>query len=185
MSRVPYLSREDLSAADQSAFDRISGPRGGQLAKVFSLALNSPEAAARIGELGAYVRFESEVSPDVREIAILATSREMNCQYEFTHHVPLARQAGVREEVIEAIKIRSTRKLIPQESVFIDYAKKVLKNEVNDATSSGVEHLVGRKGLVDITVVISYYAMLAHVMEALGVELEEGLEPLMPKAAAD
>ena len=53
----------------------------------------------------------------------------------------------------------------------------MLKNEVNDATSSGVEHLVGRKGLVDITVVISYYAMLAHVMEALGVELEEGLEP--------
>ena len=181
MPRVPYISREDLAPDMQGNYDRIANARGGRVPRVLSLALNSPEAASRLGDLGAYVRFHSQISDHIREITILAAARELNCQYEFTHHEPLAREVGVRELVIEGIKNRTTKGMIPQESVFIDYAKQVLRNRVNDPTFAAIEHLLGRQGAVDLTVLVGYYALLAHVMEAMGVELEEGEEPLLPE----
>ena len=180
MSRVPYVSREKLPAPQQQFYDRIAAPRGGRAPKVFELFLNSPEMAARIGDVGAYARFQSLVPGDAREIAVLTTAREMGCQYEFTHHVPLARKEGVREPVIEGIKAGNTRGLLPKESVFIDYARQVLSNRVNDATFQAIEHLLGRKGAVEMTMLVGYYSMIAHVMIALGVELEEGVAPLLP-----
>ena len=180
MARVPYVAREDLPDDHQRFYDDISNARGGRMANVFSLLLNAPELAGRIGNVGAYLRFASQIPDDAREITILTTAFEMKCQYEFTHHVPIAQRAGVRDEVIQGITSRSNRGLLPKESVFIDYARKVVNNKVDDATYAAIEHLLGRQGAVEITVVAGYYSMLAHSMLALGVELEENVAPLMP-----
>lgn len=182
MARVPYVSRERLPADQQQYWDRIAKPRGGRVARVFELALNSPELAALMGDVGSYVRFRAQVPGDARETAILATAREVGCQYEFSHHVPLARKEGVRDLVIEGIKARTTKGMLPKESVFVDYAWRVLRGKVDNATFQAVEHLLGRGGVVDLTGLIGYYAMLGHVMVALGVELEEGVQPLMPES---
>ena len=180
MARVPYITRDDLSTDEQRHHDGIIDPRGGRLAAVFSLLLNSPEMAALVGEVGAYARFRSHIPDDAREIAIITTARELGCQYEFTHHVPIGLKAGVRDVVIEAITAGNTRGLIPQESVYIDYTKQIIERRVNDATYTAVEHLLGPKGAVEITAVVGYYTMLGLSMMALGVELEDGVEPLLP-----
>ena len=180
MARVPYITRDDLAPADQQHYDSIVEPRGGRLAAVFSLLLNAPEMASLVGGVGAYARFRSHIPDDAREITIMTTAREIGCQYEFTHHVPIAKKAGVRDLVIDAIKAGNTRGLIPQESVYIDYAKQVVRNKVNDPTYTAVEHLLGRQGAVEVTIVAGYYTMLGLSMMALGVELEEGVEPLLP-----
>lgn len=180
MARVPYLSREELPASQREVYDRIGQARGG-VARIFRALLNSPDLAGRVAAVGEYVRFRAEIDPAARETTILSVAREMNCQYEFTHHVPLARRAGVRDLVIEGIRDGTTRGMIPKEMVFVDYAKQVLRGRANDATFAAIEHLLGRQGAVDLTMTIGYYAMLAHTMMALGVELEEDLEPLLPQ----
>ena len=181
MARVPYRSRDDLSSAEQPFYDAISKARGGRMPNVFSAFLNAAEMAGLVGEVGAYARFRSRIPGDARETAILATAREMGCQYEFTHHVLMARQEGVREEVIDAIGKRTTKGMLPKESVWVDYAHQVLRKRVNDATFQAVEHLVGREVAVETTMLVGYYGMIGHVMLALGVELEDGVEPLMPE----
>lgn len=180
MARVPYLKREELSAAGQSAYDRISAARGGHVSTAFRALLHSPELAGRIGDVGTLVRSVSTIPPDTRETTILAVAREIRCQYEFTHHVPLAQAAGVRDLVIDGIKARSTKGMIPKESVYVDYSKQVLGGRVNDPTFTAIEHLLGRQGAVDLTLLIGYYGMMGSAMMALGVDLEEGTEPLMP-----
>ena len=182
MARVPYVQRGDLPPDRQRYHDSITEPRGGRLAKVFSLFLNAPEMAACIGEVGAYGRFRSVVPDDVREIAILTTARELGCQYEFTHHVPIAKQAGVRDEVIEGIKARNTEGMRSEESAIVEYARQVLSNRVDDATFAAIEGMLGRQGAVEATMIVGYYAMMGHTMLALGVELEEGVAPLLPQA---
>lgn len=179
MARVPYITREDLGAAEQPLYDGIVEPRGGRLAAVFSLLLNAPEMASLVGNVGAYARFRSQIPGAARETVILTTAREIGCAYEFTHHVPIARREGVRELVLDGIKAGNTRGMIPQESVFVDYAKQVINNKVNDATYTAVEHLLGRQGAVEVTVLAGYYTMLGLSMMALGVELEEGVEDLL------
>ena len=104
MARVPYLSREDVPENARSLYDHIGETRGamepdGAMPHSFQALFNSPGAARVIGSLGEYIRFESPLDPVIRETAILATAKELNSQYEWTHHEPVARKVGVRDEV--------------------------------------------------------------------------------------
>ena len=181
MARVPYLTKEQLPADRQELYQQIAGPRGGHVPKVFGLFLNSPDFAGKIADVGTHARNATKVPPDAREIAILAAMREIGCQYEFTHHMPMAQQAGVRDVVVEGLKAKSTKGMIPKESVFVDFARQVVNRRVNGPTFEAIEHLLGRQGAVDLTMLIGYYLMIGHVMLALGVELEADVPPLMPE----
>ena len=183
MSRVPYLSREDLSEGKGAIYDRIASQRG-HVARPFAALLNSPDLAGRVAAVGEQVRFHSPALPDeVREIATLTTARELDCQYEWSRHVPWAQAAGVRDEVVSAIRDgTSLRRLLPKEAVFVQFTQELLRDKkVRDTTYSAVEHLVGSQGTVDLVVIIAYYALLGYTMAALGVELEPEFPPLLPQ----
>ena len=182
MSRVPYLSREDLSEGKGAIYDRIASQRG-HVARPFAALLNSPELAGKVAAVGEHLRYQSSLPAEVREIATLATARELGSQYEWTHHVPLAKDAGVRDEVIDAIRDETPpRKLLPKEAVFIQLAQELLRDRrARDTTYSAVEHLLGRQGTVELVVTIGYYALLAYAMAALEVELEPEVTPLLPQ----
>ena len=182
MARFPYLSREELAPHQQHIYDRIASKRG-EVFRPFSVLLNNPEAADRVAAVGEYVRYDSLMDPVVREIATLTTAREMNSQYEWTRHELLARKAGVRDAVIEAIRDGTAPKgLLPKEGVFVQYALELLRTgRPKDATFQAVVHLLGEQGTIDLTVLIGYYTMLARIISALDVELEEELTPLLPE----
>ena len=182
MARVPFLTREDLPPDKQELHDQIASYRG-HMARPFAALLNSPEAASRVAMLGTQLRYIAPtISPDVREIITLTTARVLNCQYIWTHHCDSAKQAGVREEVVEAIREGGPpRRLLPKESVFIQFARELLDDKrVRDATYSAVEHLVGQQGTVDLIVTIGYYAMICLAVNALEIDLEEGVASLLP-----
>ena len=96
MSRVPIITSKDQVPADKaSVVDSIASSRG-QISGPFSVLLNSPEVAGRAAHLGAYIRFESTLGPADRELAIISTSREFDCDYEWSAHRGLALESGVR-----------------------------------------------------------------------------------------
>ncbi len=175
MPRLPYVDRTDLPEDKQHVYDAIEKSRGA-VANVFRALLNSPDAASKVGELGGYLRYETTLDPAIREMVILTTARELGIEYEWTHHVSVARDAGVREEVIEAIRSgRAPMGLPAKEGVFAQAAKELLRDPtLSDATFQAIEHLVGPEQTVDLIVLVGYYAMLARVIKTLGVELEEG-----------
>jgi 4-carboxymuconolactone decarboxylase len=179
---VPFLTREDLPPNKQELYDQIAAYRG-HVARPFAALLNSPEAASKVAMLGEQLRYVSTtISSDAREIITLTTARVLKCQYVWTHHCDSARQAGVREEVIEAIREGGPpRRLLPKESVFLHFTRELLEDKrVRDATYGAVEHLLGQQGAVDLIVTIGYYAMLCLAVNALEIELEEGVVPLLP-----
>ena len=104
MARVPYLDRSDLPEDRRHAFDQIAGSRGG-VGNVSRAMLNSPEATEVVAAVGEYARYRSTPDPVVL-VAVLSTAREHGNEYEWAHHEPLARKAGVSDAAIEAIRIR-------------------------------------------------------------------------------
>ena len=79
MPRVPRIQqRSDVPAEAAHHFDSIASSRG-RVSGPFSVLLNSPEVAGRAAHLGAYIRFESTLDPDIKELAIITTSREFDC----------------------------------------------------------------------------------------------------------
>ncbi len=57
--------------------------------------MHHPALAERVGDLGEYLRFDSRVPGDVRELAILITARSVSQAYEWVAHAPIGRKAGV------------------------------------------------------------------------------------------
>jgi 4-carboxymuconolactone decarboxylase len=182
MPRVPFLKKEDLPPDKQWIPDQIAAHRG-HVARPFAALLNSPDTASRVAMLGEQLSYMAPtISAEVREIITLTTSRFLECQYIWVHHCESAKQSGVRGEVVEAIRDGgSALRLPPKEGVFIQFTRELLEDKrVRDATYSAVEHLLGQRGAVDLVVTIGYYAMLCLVVNALEIDLEEGMISLLP-----
>ena len=175
MAKVPLKSREELPPSKQHVYDGIAGSRG-RVPNVFRALLNSPDAAEAVGALGAYLRYESPLDPATREIAILTTATELDVPYEWAHHEPIARDVGVRDEVIESIRSgRAPMGLPAKEGVFAQATKELLRNgALGDRTYQAVEHLIGPAQTIDLLVLVGYYSLLARVIASLEIELDEG-----------
>lgn len=182
MARIPYVNREDLPVDKRPVYDRIAETRGGidgkGMPNSFRLLLNGPDVADAVGALGEHIRLRSSLHPAFRETAILGVARALSSQYVWGHHEPIARDVGVRSEVIEAIRSgRAPMGLPPKEGVFAQAGKEFVRDgALSERTFQAIEHLLGVEGAVELVVVIGYYVMLNGVLASLGVELDEHVE---------
>lgn len=188
MARLPYLSREDIPENKRQAYDHIQETRSRvsklkEMPRTYRLLLNSLDLGEHVARLGEYLRFESSLDPVKRETAILGTAREINSQYEWTHHEHVARQVGVRPELIEAIKSKQALvELSPDDRAIIQVAKDMVHHRtVGEETFQTILRLLGPEQAVDLITLVGYFVMLGSVFNALGLELEETLEPLLPE----
>ena len=172
MPRVPRIQqRSDVPEEAAHHFDSIASSRG-RVSGPFSVLLNSPEVAGRAAHLGSYIRFESTLDPAIKELAIITTSREFDCDYEWSAHVVLARNAGVRAEAIDAVANRGPLdSLTSDESLVIGYGREMFRNKrVSDATFDAARDRFGVQGLTELTATMGYYGMLACALNTFEVE---------------
>ncbi|MBI4220622.1 MAG: carboxymuconolactone decarboxylase family protein, partial [Chloroflexi bacterium] len=93
MARIRAItSRDEVAPEHRLIFDSIAGSRG-KVDGPFAVLMNSPEVAGRVAHVGTYLRFESKLSPRIRELAIITTARHWNCDLEWVVHVRLAKEA--------------------------------------------------------------------------------------------
>ena len=181
MARLPQItSRDDVPSEYGHIFDAIAESRG-RVSGPFSMLLHSPEVAGRTAHLGAYIRFESTLSPADRELAIITTSREFDCDFEWSAHEPLAREAGVRAEAVDAVANRAgVESLLEEEAVVVRYARELFRDHrVSDETFEAARSRLGDQGVTELTATLGYYAMLACALNAYEVEPAPGM-PRLP-----
>jgi 4-carboxymuconolactone decarboxylase len=178
-ARVPMVDKDKATPAQLAVWDRIAQSRG-RVAGPFAALLHSPELARRIAETGHYVRFEGPLPQADRELAIITVARALDCQYEWAAHAVLARRAGVRDEVIAAIRERrAPAGLTPAEAQLNVYAAALLReHRVSDDAFAALQARFGLEGLVDLTATIGYYAMIACALNAFAIEPTPGEPPL-------
>ena len=97
-SRLPLKRREDLDEEGKKVYDFLVDPEAQTLAGLTGprgFYLYSPKAGQHLSQANTYLRFESGLDPQVRELAILVIAREMQSQFEWTMHEPVAREVGL------------------------------------------------------------------------------------------
>ena len=124
--------------------------------------------------LGAYLRYQSVLPPAAREATILAVAGELQCEYEWQHHEPLARKAGLSADAIAAIRAGSVPEGSgPAEAAAVRYAQELLRSRrVAPDTFEAARGALGNGGVVELTVTAGYYTMLALSFHALEVEAD-------------
>jgi 4-carboxymuconolactone decarboxylase len=173
---MPAIPPEQWTAAQRVAAEEISsGPRGGVVGP-FIAALRSPECMRRLQHFGAYLRYDSAIPPRLRETVILLTARRWRQDYEWWTHVEPARQAGVLEATLEAIRTGTLPAApSPDDAVIFELCDVLFADgRVPDALYARALALLGEPGLIDVICAVGYYSTLALIMNATGTALPEG-----------
>jgi len=157
-----------------------SGPRGG-IRGPFEAWLRSPELADRAQKLGEYCRFNSSLPRHLSEMAIILTGKHWSSQYEFWAHARMAREAGLPEATIEAIRTGATPALRDDaEHVVYDLVTEYLRrHRVADATYARAVEVIGERGVCDVIAIVGYYGLVSMTLNIFEVDLPEGVEPLL------
>jgi 4-carboxymuconolactone decarboxylase len=181
MPRLKPVSSDpaQLNPAQRRVFEAIaSGPRK-QVRGPFPYLLNSPEACDCIQRLGGYLRYNAPVSGRFGELIVLVTARYWDCHYEWSIHVEIARKEGVPENVIAEIKSGRRPASDPDAALIHDVAHALYEDyKIPDELYEKAVKRLGEQALLDMVVMIGYYAMLAQVFAAFEVMPAAGTENL-------
>jgi 4-carboxymuconolactone decarboxylase len=182
--RLPLPRREDLDDAGKQAYDRATAP-GATIAGLQGPAgvqLYSPKIAAHMAAINRYLRYEAGLSPRIREIAILATAREMDSQFEWVAHEPEALKEGVEPGVIDVIKHRKpTAGLAEADATVIELGRALWRDhKVASEIFAKAKALFGPNKLIDLVLLMGNYAGTAALLAAVDMQLHTGKEPLLP-----
>lgn len=175
--RMPPLTPEKMTDKQKAVAAELASGRRGSVRGPFNAFLRSPTLFDHVQKLGAYIRYDSVIELRIRELAALMTARHWTNQYEWFAHVPHAVKAGINAETIEAIEQgRRPKTLAEDEQLVYDLVTELLANKgVSDATYATAVQRYGEDGVVELTSVVGYYALLAMVMNVARTATSDGL----------
>ncbi len=181
MPRLAPIDLDQLSPEQRAVADAIiSGPRGG-LRGPFEAWLRSPQLADRGQKLGEYCRFGTSLPRDLSEFAILLTGKHWRAQFEFWAHARLARDAGLPEDIIEAVRTGAAPEFRDeaQRAVHALVSEYFATNRVSEPTYRLAIAELGERGVVDLVGVVGYYCLVSMTLNVFDVGLPAGQpEPL-------
>ncbi len=111
------------------------------------------------------------LEPWVTLTVALTVAHERESQALWDSTVPLAREAGVSDAVIDGIAAGTgPRGLLPKEGIWVHFAQEVLRDKMRDSTWQATTHLVGDDGAVALSFTACYYDMMARLNRTFGLD---------------
>ena len=165
--RIPAVTDRDQVPEDQRhVWDAIVASRG-SVRGPFALLMHSPEVAGRVAHLGTFVRFESSLEPRARELAAMVTAHLLDCEYEAAAHERQAREAGVSDVTLQAIRGKRFGEVDAADQWVCELARQlVVDHRIAPAVFDTALGRLGERGLVELTATVGYYAMIAATLNA-------------------
>jgi 4-carboxymuconolactone decarboxylase len=184
VARIPIATRDAVPENERAAYDEFMSKREGRPnTGPYSLLLHMPVMAQHLETLRLYLRDEASLAPKLQELVMLTVAREMNCSYIWYAHAPTARQAGVRDAIVDALRDREPLlDLESEEAIAVQVAQELIRNrKLGQATFEEATKLLGQRGMMTLVNLIACYAVLAYNMNAYELEApQHPTEPALP-----
>jgi len=174
MARVGLIEKEQASPEVREIFQKIED-NGAMILNLYKVAAHSPKVFLNLIRLGNSVIGRMELPPKLREIVILRVATLNGSVYEWTQHVPVALQVGVSQRQLDAISDwRNSSEFNDEERAVLQYTDEVAqKVKVTNQTFDRLKNLFNEQAIVELTITIGYYGMLARLLVPLQVEVDE------------
>lgn len=145
---------------------------------VFRMLGNAPRSMRPFLELGGSLLAAGDFDPAMREIAILRVARATGADYEWAQHEQLARNLGVGDEQIDAVRVTGPVSGLDEEGNLVCRVADEISEGVrlSDEALESLLERYGTRGATTLILCISYYNMVSRFLESTRVEIEpEGL----------
>ena len=179
MTRIPALSLENMTDHQRQVYDTIiSGPRGAVRGPL-AVWLNRPELASCAQLLGRYCRYDTILSPHLSELAILTTARVWGSEFEWAAHKPIALEAGLSPDIIEAIRTHQDPFFEHEDEAVVYVFSQTLHTDryINEALYSRAVDILGETAVIDLTGILGYYTLISMTINVFEVPPPEGILP--------
>lgn len=178
--RLPTIPPDQYGAAQKKASEDFLATRKVPVFGPFEALMHSPEMMSLARGMGDYLRYKSAIGNMLSEFAIIITAREWSQDYEWWLHAPIAIEAGIKPEIVDAIRDgRRPAGMSEDEEIVYDFSIELHRNKsVSDATFARAEQRFGKNGVVDLVGINGYYTLLAMQLNTARYRIPEDAQPL-------
>jgi len=181
MARVQLVTTSDAEGDAREIFAAME-KQGTEILSLHRALANSPAALRNFLRLGTSLLAYGQLPPRLRELAILRISQMAGAEYEWAHHVPLAKQVGVSEEQINCLKEWQAHDCFDdRDRAVLLYVETVTRDVTvpNDVFRAARANL-SEGEIVELTVVCGYWGMVARILRALEIDVEPDFQQYLP-----
>jgi 4-carboxymuconolactone decarboxylase len=177
--RLPELRPDQMTPEQQRLYQEIGGTRS-SFGGPFAVWLRNPAIAEAANRLGNVMRVNGKLDRRLYELMVLVVARGWTANYEWFVHARLARNAGIDEDVILAIRDRRTPIFArDDERLTYEVINELFENKaLSDATYARALAAFGLDLMIELTAAAGFYAMIAVTLKAFDVPSPDGSKPL-------
>jgi 4-carboxymuconolactone decarboxylase len=147
---------------------------------IFPTFARNPELFRAWLPFGGHLLTAGTLSGRDRELLILRTAVNCRSSYEWGQHVRISLDGGIDRETIDRVLEG------PEAGGWSEHEAALLRaadelhgdSRISDASWETLAKTYDTEQLIEATMVVGHYTMLAEALNSFGVELDEGLEPL-------
>ncbi|WP_327118613.1 carboxymuconolactone decarboxylase family protein [Nocardia sp. NBC_01730] len=178
MARVPYLSRTGATADTEELWDRLETERKVPTANIFAALANAPVLLDAFLSYANALRDGSELSPKLRELAILTVGHATRSRYEIAHHQSHAQKAGVTPEQLAAVADFENSDLFDEAecAVMRLATESTVAVDVTDKCWAEASAHLSDKQMVELVLTVAWYNSGVRIMGMLDIDLEDSYQ---------
>ncbi len=189
--RLAPLPEETWDPVTRELLAPIPRDADGNLAHVFTTLVRHPDLFRHFLPFGSHLLRDGRLPHRSRELLILRTAYHTRAAYEWGRHVPLARAAGVTEEEIRRVGAGPDAPgWTPADARLLRAADELHRDaRLSAATWAALAADHDEAQLIEITMLVGQYHMVAFFLNSAGTPLEPGYDteilPAPGEAGAD
>ena len=175
MQRVPDAA---FSPALQARLEELWGSP----VNLYRALGNHPALTAAWTEFANAIRHDSRTPRALRELMILRTAQVARSEYEWAHHLRMARKAGVPEAKISALAgWRLSAEFDAREKAALLLTEAVMGLNVTDEVHAEVKRHFSDAEFVELSLTAGFYALVSRMLDAMRVELDPDVRDHSPR----
>ena len=143
---------------------------------------NHPALTAAWTEFANAIRHDSRTPRELRELMILRTAQIARSEYEWAHHLRMARKAGVGEAKIAALAgWRASAAFDAKERAALALTEAVMACDVTDAVHAEVKKHFSDAEFGELSLTAGFYAMVSRMLDAMRVGMDDDVRGYSPR----
>ena len=174
--RLPDVPDADRTPEQRAVLAEATAGLRGRVPAPMRAWIASPELGRRAAALGEFLRYRTVLGPRLSELAILVTARVWSSRYEWHVHAIAARDAGLEDAIIEAIRT-NRRPDFPDAPARVvhDAARAIhLDRGLTDAAYAEARDVLGDRGLAELVGLLGYYGLVSMTLNVFDIGVPEG-----------
>ncbi|MFG2122821.1 carboxymuconolactone decarboxylase family protein [Streptomyces sp. NPDC048710] len=176
--RLAPLPEDDWDPSTRELLAPVPRDVDGHLANVFTTLVRHPGLFRHFLPFGSHLLRDGRLPDRTRELLILRTACNTRAGYEWGRHVPLARAAGISDEEIRRVGAGPDAQGWSAADACLLRAADELRRDacLSAATWSALAADHDEAQLIEITMLVGQYHMVAFFLNSAGTRLEPGWE---------